>query len=70
MKRILLFVATNLAVVLLLGLVARLLGVDRRHCEAEADGQTECRIPDRVALHVSPPTGRQVVRHAAARWQD
>ena len=29
MKRILLFVATNLAVVLLLGLVARLLGVDR-----------------------------------------
>ena len=29
MKRILLFVATNLAVVLLLGMVARLLGVDR-----------------------------------------
>jgi heat shock protein HtpX len=29
MKRILLFVATNLAVVLLLGIVARLLGVDR-----------------------------------------
>ena len=29
MKRILLFLATNLAVVLLLGVVARLLGVDR-----------------------------------------
>ena len=29
MKRIVLFVATNLAVVLLLGIVARLLGVDR-----------------------------------------
>ncbi len=29
MKRILLFLATNLAVVLLLGIMARLLGVDR-----------------------------------------